>query len=261
MTTFREIEALIASDRKIAAIKEFRVLTGLGLKDAKDAVEHFQAHGRWPGGHVDGMGGAVAAAPVSVSQPAQSSPLPALEQLVAQGQLIHAIKDLRAATGWGLQDSKDAVDEYRARGAWPASVLAVFGGASPTPAPVAAPSASPAPPRSTGTVLQDPGAAAMLQALAQSFGHAPHVHLTVAARRFGHHGHLVMLRDRGCFVRQDHGQWTIDPVIIYDAVRHVEVAAGAPAVLYVSFAHLHERFELHAADADAALALFRVFAP
>lgn len=38
-----EVEGLIASERKIEAIKRFRELTGSGLRDAKDAVEN------WPG--------------------------------------------------------------------------------------------------------------------------------------------------------------------------------------------------------------------
>jgi len=262
MTNFREIEALIASNQKIAAIRDFRALTGAGLKDSKDAVEHFQAHGHWPAEHRHHLAGADEVAPAVPVQPrASSGLLPTLEQLVREGQVINAIKELRTATGWGLKEAKDAVDEYRARASWPASVLARFGGPSPSPAPVAAPSAPPAPSSSPGTILQDSRSAAMLQALARSFGHAPHVQLSVAARRSGLAGQLVMLRDRSCFVREDRGQWSIDPVIFHDAVRHVEVAPGAPAVLYVSFAHLHERFELQAADAEAALALFRVFAP
>lgn len=32
---------------------------------------------------------------------------------IMAGQVIQAIKDLRAETGWGLKESKDFVDEYR----------------------------------------------------------------------------------------------------------------------------------------------------
>lgn len=87
------------------------------------------------------------------------------------------------------------------------------------------------------------------------------MHLTASASRHGHDGHLVMLRDRTCFVRQERGQWLIDPVLFYDTVHHVEIGHGARATLFVSAGHVHERFELGAAEADAALALFRVFAP
>jgi len=40
MSTLTEIEALATAGQKIMAIKEYRALTNLGLKDAKDAVEH-----------------------------------------------------------------------------------------------------------------------------------------------------------------------------------------------------------------------------
>ncbi|MFI6048228.1 ribosomal protein L7/L12 [Nocardia sp. NPDC051321] len=35
-----EIDALVADGKKIQAIKRYRELTGAGLKEAKDAVEH-----------------------------------------------------------------------------------------------------------------------------------------------------------------------------------------------------------------------------
>ena len=41
-------EAEVRKGRKIAAIKEYRAVTREGLRDSKDAVEAFMAHGRWP---------------------------------------------------------------------------------------------------------------------------------------------------------------------------------------------------------------------
>lgn len=257
MTDFRDIEALVASNQKISAIKEFRALTGVGLKEAKDAVEHFQAHGQWSSGAASAAPAGVVASTEPVARP---RPRQVIEQLVAAGQIIGAIKEVRSLTHWGLKESKDAVDAYRERGAWSAEALVAFGEPfSPVQAPVPAP--VPVPARSSGTVLQDPRHGPLLQALASHLGHAPHVHLTAAASRLGHDGHLVMLRDRTCFVRHDRGQWIIDPVVFYDAVHHVEIGHGARATLFVSAGHVHERFELGAAEADAALALFRVFAP
>lgn len=252
MTDFRDIEALVASNQKISAIKEYRALTGVGLKEAKDAVEHFQAHGQWPAGTVDAAPlGAVTAEPVPRARPRQ-----VIEQLVAEGQIIGAIKEVRSLTHWGLKESKDAVDAYRERGAWSAEALVAFGEPQAAPSPAPTPAA-----RSSGTVVQDPRHGPLLQALASHLGHAPHVHLTASASRLGHDGHLVMLRDRTCFVRQERGQWLIDPVLSYDTVHNVEIGHGARATLFVSAGHVHERFELGAAEADAALALFRVFAP
>jgi ribosomal protein L7/L12 len=250
MTHFQDIEALVASRQKIHAIKEFRARTGVGLKEAKDAVEWFEAHGQWPTWyHRDSQAGTAAVAEPT-PPPASGHALQAIEELVAQGQLIGAIKELRSLISWGLKETKDAVDEYRARGAWSAHVLATLGvsqAARPSPG-------SPAP------GPQDPARASALQALAACLGHAPHVHLAVRARRAGRDGHLVMLRDRCCLVAHERGQWVVDPVIAYDAVHHVEVD-HLRGVLYVSCGHVHERFELPAVDAEAALALFRVFAP
>jgi hypothetical protein len=39
-----EIQAAVASGHKINAIKIYRELTGVGLKEAKDAVEYFEKH-------------------------------------------------------------------------------------------------------------------------------------------------------------------------------------------------------------------------
>lgn len=259
MTTFRDIEALVAARQKIGAIKEFRALTGVGLKEAKDAVEHFEAHGQWPPGVATmGPAGAVASAPAFVPAPPQG-PRAVIEQLVADGQIIGAIKELRSITHWGLKETKEAVDEYRARGAWSAAVLQVFGVPQAAPAPAPTPAVAPA--RSSGTVVQALGLGPVTQALASHLGHAPQVQLAAVAHRHGHEGHLVMLRDRVCFVRHERGQWIIDPVLFYDAVHHVEIGHSARPTLFVSAGHVHERFELGAVEADAALALFRVFAP
>lgn len=260
MNDFHDIEAFVASNQKIMAIKELRARTGLGLKDAKDAVEHFQAHGQWPAEVRRGAGAAVAAAPVPAQHPPAAHPLLAIEQLVTEGQIIGAIKELRALTAWGLRESKEAVDEYRARGTWPAGLVAVVGVPAGALASLAAQQAPPAPPRAAGPG-SGPGPAPVLQALAAQLGHAPHVHLVVRARNAGHDGHLVVLRDRSCFVHQDRDRWIVDPVIAYEMVSHAEVGYGAPSVLYVSVGYLHERFELDTADAEAVLALFRVFAP
>lgn len=258
MTDFRDIEALVASNQKISAIKEYRALTGVGLKEAKDAVEHFQAHGQWTGGTASVAPAGIVASTEPVVRP---RPRQVIEQLVAQGQIIGAIKEVRSLTHWGLKESKDAVDAYREHGAWSAEALVAFGEPQLSPVQVATPVPTPSPVRSSGTVIQDLGLGPVMQAIASHLGHAPQVHLAASARRLGHDGHLVMLRDRVCFARHDRGQWIIDPVLFYDAVHHVEIGHGARPILFVSAGHVHERFELGAVEADAALALFRVCAP
>lgn len=46
--TLQEIEGLVSRFEKIAAISAYRVVTNTNLKEAKHAVEHFQATGCWP---------------------------------------------------------------------------------------------------------------------------------------------------------------------------------------------------------------------
>jgi ribosomal protein L7/L12 len=249
MSDLHAIEELAARGQKIQAIKEFRALTGVGLKEAKDAVEWFQAHGQWPaayGGDADS-----GPRPVQVAAPPTANHRAALEELMASKQKIGAIKLLREVTQWGLRESKDAVDYYEAHGAWRPEVLAALG----------EPAAAAAPLRTAQSSSRDPQLASLLQAIAGRLGYAPDVRLTARARRLARDGQLVMLRDRVCFAHEDRGQWVIDPMISYDMVTHVETRPAMQTVLYVSVGYLHERFELDATDADAALALFRVFAP
>ena len=94
-------EQLLRAGRKIEAIKRYRELTGVGLKDAKDAVEALEA-GR------------------SASLPAKSSLLrqvndSEIEQQIRSGHLIDAIKLYREKTGVGLKEAKDAVEAWRDR--------------------------------------------------------------------------------------------------------------------------------------------------
>jgi len=109
----RQVQEL-ASDpsRKISAIKAYRQETGLGLKEAKDAVEAWIASG----GHAQALpqGAAYAAA----STPGGASPSSALSQHVMDvarnpGGKIAAIKAYREETGAGLKEAKDAVEAWR----------------------------------------------------------------------------------------------------------------------------------------------------
>jgi ribosomal protein L7/L12 len=95
-------EAKLAADRGelIEAIKVTRERTGLGLKEAKDAVE---AYSRGAGSTDAG----------SESTNIPSDAIAALHQ----GKLIDAIKKTRAKTGLGLKDAKEAVELYLAKNA------------------------------------------------------------------------------------------------------------------------------------------------
>jgi ribosomal protein L7/L12 len=90
--TEQEIAGLLAAGNKIEAIKRYREITGLGLKEAKDAVEAM-AEGR------------------PVRQPG-SAPVgdPGVTTLIFAGRKIEAIKRYREITGLGLKEAKDAVE-------------------------------------------------------------------------------------------------------------------------------------------------------
>lgn len=79
-------EALMRAGQKIAAIKRYRELHGVGLKEAKDAVEVLEA--RLP-------------------------PQPSMDEISAaihRGSLLDAVRLYRERTGVGLKEAKDAVD-------------------------------------------------------------------------------------------------------------------------------------------------------
>jgi ribosomal protein L7/L12 len=92
------IRLLLNQDRKIAAIKLFREHAGLGLAEAKAAVERIER---------------------GESPPARENVADDLEQqvleLMAAGKKIAAIKLYREQSGSGLKDAKDAVEALAAR--------------------------------------------------------------------------------------------------------------------------------------------------
>ncbi|MEV6966237.1 ribosomal protein L7/L12 [Hamadaea sp. NPDC051192] len=94
-----EVAALLAEGKKIQAIKLYRELTGVGLKEAKDAVEAM-AVGRAP---------VVAQSPPAGRPPIDDVAAEAA-QLKARGLVIPAIKLVREKTGLGLKEAKDFVD-------------------------------------------------------------------------------------------------------------------------------------------------------
>jgi ribosomal protein L7/L12 len=94
-------EQLVRAGRKIEAIKKYRELTGLGLRDAKDAIEAYEREG-------------------TLSLPSKSSLLrqvhdSEIEQQIRSGHLIDAIKLYREKNGVGLKEAKDAVEAWRNR--------------------------------------------------------------------------------------------------------------------------------------------------
>jgi ribosomal protein L7/L12 len=94
------VQAALAAGQKIEAIKHYRELTGVGLKEAKDAVDALE-QGRL----------------ISFTPSASAPPdLAEVTRLARGGQLIQAIKLHRELTGLGLKESKDAVERLRDEG-------------------------------------------------------------------------------------------------------------------------------------------------
>jgi ribosomal protein L7/L12 len=95
---FTELLDLLAGGRKIEAIKRLREATGMGLAEAKAAVDRLEQGSNLP-------------APPSVD--------PALEREVVsqleQGRKIAAIKIYREATGARLKEAKEAVEAIAER--------------------------------------------------------------------------------------------------------------------------------------------------
>jgi ribosomal protein L7/L12 len=89
-----EIRQLLASGNKIAAIKRYREQSGVGLAEAKAAVESLDA------------GGSLA----ERAQPDDSDLTDQIVGLLGRGEMIEAVKLYRNQSGCGLKEAKEAVE-------------------------------------------------------------------------------------------------------------------------------------------------------
>lgn len=97
-----QIQLLLSQGKKLEAIKQVRLQTSLGLKEAKDYVEAIER-------------GLSPISPMVVEPTVQRLPEDLMReaQLVAQqGNKIQAIKMVREATKLGLKEAKDLVDSW-----------------------------------------------------------------------------------------------------------------------------------------------------
>ena len=105
-----EIRDLAREGRKIEAIKRLRERTGLGLREAKDAVDAIEA-GR-PVPPTDPHSAAkkldLILEHLRIAPPAAIGD--EVRDRVRSGQIVEAIRLYRANTGVGLKEAKDAVD-------------------------------------------------------------------------------------------------------------------------------------------------------
>jgi ribosomal protein L7/L12 len=99
----QEIVAIARSGNKIEAIKQYRELTGVGLKEAKDTVEAL----------VEGR-----QVEIHTMHVLQTTAGEDIVELIQRGNKIEAIKRYREQTGLGLKESKDAIEAIEAAQTW-----------------------------------------------------------------------------------------------------------------------------------------------
>jgi len=231
------VVAYIQKQSKIGAIKELRQLTGLGLKESKEAVEMYMHQRRWPPS---------IAAKVRVEQPEATSATSKLyeaEVLARRGQKLRAIKALRSVVRVPLKEAKDAVESFMDNGCWPQSIHAGLAGsgfsrraasladsvvaeprescsstttaghASATPTPVT--SRPPVPtPRKQARPKQarkpvDPEATAAMAVLGEHLPGCTIDHFYAVKRDFMP-GYLALVGDRGYFLTKRFSHWEVD---------------------------------------------------
>ena len=103
------VEEFARGGNKINAIKEYRAIYGVGLKEAKEAVDFYIERGHWRenAGPPPGDAGSLI-----------SSDMEKVYQAIRAGKKIEAIKWYREAHGTGLKESKEAVEDIIARKAY-----------------------------------------------------------------------------------------------------------------------------------------------
>lgn len=114
------IEKYAQGGRKIMAIKVYRDVTQVGLRDAKEAVEDFMDRGGWSSEQLIALGETEKAA--ETAEVTSSSGLRTVEVYVKQKKKIQAIKALIELSGYGLRRAKDVVEEFMQSGTWPAEL-------------------------------------------------------------------------------------------------------------------------------------------
>lgn len=100
--TFSQVRELMAQDEKIEAIKMLREKTGMGLAEAKAAVERLDE-----GGNLDNP---LPASPAPAQLPVELAAT--VRGLLQNGDKIGAIKLVRVHMKLDLKDAKDLVDRF-----------------------------------------------------------------------------------------------------------------------------------------------------
>lgn len=104
----REVEALLMQGKKIQAIKLYREQTGLGLREARDAIDLIENTLQMQG---PTSSQARSVDPeTEISLPVVEPPGSEVRRYVLEGKKIQAIKLYREQTGLGLRKAKETID-------------------------------------------------------------------------------------------------------------------------------------------------------
>lgn len=121
--TVLAIRLLAANKQSIEAIKLFREKTGVGLKEAKDAIDGLENSSYAADPAAGNASRIISQKPMSGALDSTTIPgytldsntVDAILSALAKNQKIAAIKILREATNSGLKEAKDAIDSLDAR--------------------------------------------------------------------------------------------------------------------------------------------------
>ncbi len=103
------LQLLIGRGQKIAALKELRTATGMGLKEAKDIVDSMAS-----GGSLRNMISSSTTATPAISQittDISTEAMGKVQDLLRSGKKIEALKAYREASGLSLKEAKDNIDK------------------------------------------------------------------------------------------------------------------------------------------------------
>lgn len=98
------VRDLISQNQQIDAVKRYRELSGVGLKEANDAISYLMDHPNAVIEKVDPSSLSQGQGKISAADEVQ------IRDFLRQGNKIEAIKIYRKATGLGLREAKDAID-------------------------------------------------------------------------------------------------------------------------------------------------------
>jgi len=97
--TLHDVKTLIDNNESIPAIRTYRMLSGLGLKDSREAIENYR------------NGNDLVIPKKKTKEDLTAAQIHEIRELLMRNQKIAAISLYRKYTGAGLRDAKDEVEK------------------------------------------------------------------------------------------------------------------------------------------------------